>query len=248
MLRIKKLLKEYQELQMSEGSSVSVKEVCDLQSSFWVTEHSYSFSGSENRLPVLSQRRLLELCNLIDRTQEEKQLTISDMIRVNLFYNSRLEAAASHIVHLIAEYDETMPVSKPEPYSPHFYDSLSSVIDHLPRTVTGSIAALLHRCHQLYFKARASESAVSCIVLAYWEDNSDLSAGHISNAKSIQSNMTKLLHSVSEPLASAELTMDQDHGMTPDSEPISDCYSSDSSCSSDELSECSDVDHNTLLC
>ncbi len=142
--RIKKLFEEYQEVQRNangEVSSASVKDVCNLKSSFWVTEHSYPITGCESRIPVSSQRQFIELCDLIDRTCEEQQLSISDMIRTLMYYRNHLEMATVRLLQYISRYD----ADSFQPYSDRFFEEyLSPVVDYLPTGVAGYVAALLN--------------------------------------------------------------------------------------------------------
>ena len=59
-------------------SQLSVKDVCNLQSHFWQSEHSYVLTVPYEKLPASSQRRLLELCNLWQRASEEKEHVINE--------------------------------------------------------------------------------------------------------------------------------------------------------------------------
>ena len=79
-------------------SSTSIKDVYDHKSIFWITEHSYPITGCENRIPASSQRQFVEYCDLIDRTSEEQQLSISDMIHTLMFYRNQLEKATYNML------------------------------------------------------------------------------------------------------------------------------------------------------
>ena len=104
--KIKKLLKQYKELQIANGENlqISIIEVCDLKSRFWKTEHSYCSTTPCDRLPAGSQRRLLELSSLKDRAQEEKQLSIGDLIRTTVFYREHPDACNDKIVQYLEQY------------------------------------------------------------------------------------------------------------------------------------------------
>lgn len=54
-------------------------DVLSLNSSFWVSDHSY-FIRPIDRIPASEQRRLLEIFDMSDRCQEELQYCIADVL------------------------------------------------------------------------------------------------------------------------------------------------------------------------
>lgn len=167
--KVKKLFAQYKELQMANGEDVqiTVSEVCDLESQFWKTEHSYCTRSPCDRLPADSQRRLLELNSLKDRAREEKQLTIGDLIRITLFYRWRLSACSDKIVQHLEQYSEER-ISPP--YPDDLVTTLGSTIQCLPRPAAGVAAAVIHTCHLLLLKPERAEHVIEILVDAYWKD------------------------------------------------------------------------------
>ena len=140
--KIKKLLEQYKELQIANGENlqISIIEVCDLKSRFWKTEHSYCSTTPCDRLPASSQRRLLELSSLKDRAQEEKQLSIGDLIRTTVFYREHPDACNDKIVQYLEQYgDEHIS----PPYPDDLVTTLGSAVQCLPRPAAGAVAAVM---------------------------------------------------------------------------------------------------------
>ncbi len=105
-------------------AQVSVKDVFDLQSQFWVTEHSYLSIEPHNTLSASSQRRLLDLHNLKQRANEEKQQVIGDLVRIIAYYSDLLISCIRAIRNILINYfnlSTTLTVD---------FENLFSIIEH----------------------------------------------------------------------------------------------------------------------
>jgi len=113
--KLSKLLVQYFQLQRESGEDLQLttEEVCDLGSHFWVTtDHAYSYSDLSMSIPPASQRRLIELWRLRKRANEERQLLVSECIRMVQFYDqpSYVESVAinSQWLHLQCQRCESV--------------------------------------------------------------------------------------------------------------------------------------------
>lgn len=175
--RIKKLLSQYQELQVLNGESAqaTVKDVCSLTSFFWVTEHSYVVRDSS--IPASSRRRLVELSNLKERAIEEKQLTIADMLHVMEFYHGHLQQCHETIATYVRRYNEAGDIDLPEPpYPDNFYTTVGSIVKSLgiPVKTAGAIASLMIQSHRLHQHKNKSEWVTKLLVKSYWDTESNI--------------------------------------------------------------------------
>ncbi len=106
--RVKRLLAQYSDLQRQlnyDHSDVDIKDVCNLQSQFWISEHSYITTEPHQKLPASSQRRLVDLKNLKERASEEKQIVIADLIRIVESYSDHIKLCIDTISNLLEGYN-----------------------------------------------------------------------------------------------------------------------------------------------
>lgn len=67
-----------------------------MESHFWVTtDHAYASSDLSTSIPPTSQRRLIELHRLRRRANEERQLVLSECIRMIQFYDQPSNAGSA---------------------------------------------------------------------------------------------------------------------------------------------------------
>lgn len=167
--RIKKLHSQYQELQRDSGdvSQVTVKQVCDLQSSFWaIGDHSYPSAEPHTAIPPSLQRRLLELVRLKDRCTEERQLIVAECIRNVEFYRHHLISYLCDILQL--NLDEELHNTSLNVCQLDMYSNISNLASFLPLKPAGSLAALILQCQRLHLQLERAEAIANCIVKAYW--------------------------------------------------------------------------------
>ena len=142
----------------------TVKDVCDLQSPFWITEHSYTYVEKPNRMPASSQRRLLDLCQLRNRALEERQLIVSDLIRIYQYHNKCSQCYASTIFqYLSVNEDEIVPED--------LLGFVESQHEPLSLKRAGHIAMLLKLYSLAQHKMKQTEGTVMLIVEAYWSND-----------------------------------------------------------------------------
>ncbi len=171
--RIKKLHSQYQELQKDSGdvSQVTVKQVCDLQSSFWaVGDHTYPSAEAHTAIPPSLQRRLLEVVHLKNRCAEERQLIVAECIRTVEFYRHGLLSCNLFLREILqCNLDEedlrstSLNVGQLDMYS-----TISSLTRFLPLKSAGSLAAVILQCKRLRLRLERAEAVASYIVKAYW--------------------------------------------------------------------------------
>ena len=164
--KVKKLLSEYCELQVLCGdtSQSSVKDVCNLQSHFWQSEHSYFSMDPHEKLPASSQRRLLELCSLRRRASEEKEHVISDLFRTFEFYGEQLDSIAREVGKILDECEVHTDVQNFEAIQ----STLEQYIHCIPFDKVGLVALLLTTAELYQQRLNKCERTTQLIVSAHW--------------------------------------------------------------------------------
>lgn len=70
-------------------SQMSIKDVFDMESRFWTSDHTYALRTID-QIPVAEQCRLIEPVDMSDRCLEEVQYCITDILNVNCFFENVL--------------------------------------------------------------------------------------------------------------------------------------------------------------
>lgn len=143
--QVKKLLSQYQELQVQNGESpqATVKEVLDLHSNFWISEHTYATTNDADILPASSQRRLVELCNIKERSMEEKQIVIADLIRITSFYSCQLEQCTARLFDILSDHNDSYTSGQLQICSSDLYVAIEQCVESLSPVEAGKLAALI---------------------------------------------------------------------------------------------------------
>lgn len=208
-IRVKKLLVQYSELQSqynADCSEVTVKDVCNLQSQFWISEHSYVAIESYQLLPASSQRRLMELSRLKQRAFEEKQMVIADLVRVVTSYFDDVKMCIENISHLLHAYDAIPAVPIQDTLiDDNLMISLNTSMEECAQLLTteqtGSITAVIILLHEKQSKLIRAEKIVQLLVHSYWTNDLNVitEATKIASTRSISVCPLSLQMIIPEP-------------------------------------------------
>ena len=133
-----------------------------------MSKHSYVVTDPHENIPASNQRRLLELWHLEERAAEEKQIAISDQVRIVLSYGDHLDLCISSIFQVLSEYHDAtlLPL---QTFDGNIYSCVSrQLIDCLPLKEAGLIAALLTTSQTLYQNLCRAEEVAKIVIQAYW--------------------------------------------------------------------------------
>ena len=146
-----------------------MKDICDLQSPFWISEHAYTSVDKPDRLPASSQKRLLDLSQLRKRALEVRQLVVSDLIHIYLCHQERSQYYASTFLQYTSETEEDcFEAVVPE----DLFRFVESHYQVLSQKRAGHIAMLLELYSSAQYKIKRVEDTISLLVKAYWNSDS----------------------------------------------------------------------------
>ena len=102
-----------------------------------------------------------------ERSLEEKQLVIADMIRINQHYHDLLNLCTTQLFKHLNDHNETnIPY---QAYSDNLYVTIERFTHCLPAQAARAIAALMNSCNSLLTKLRLSGDITRLINQAHWD-------------------------------------------------------------------------------
>lgn len=169
--KIAKVLNEYKSTldANSQEQYFTASDVIDLNSSFWInTDHDYV-----RDIPATVQRQLIDQHQLLERAREEKQLVISDLIKMISTLESELLKTNNRIVQLLDNVS----------LDPTREDMITSIgsTDHLCLFDKGKLSAVMNHSQQIVLRLCRARDTLSHLSRAYWNEDG-LQKKHLKSA------------------------------------------------------------------
>ena len=170
--KIANLLKDYKSTLDTDDQehSFAVSDVCDLNSLFWInTDHDYISQD----IPATVQQQIIDQYQLLKRAHEEKQLVLSDAVKIISTLENELWNTNNSIAQLLDDISL-------DPSKNNMINSLGST-DHLSQLEKGKLSALISCAQLTSMRLCRTRDTLSYLSRAYYnEDN--LQKEHLKSA------------------------------------------------------------------
>lgn len=166
----------------AQNQHVLLQEVFDLSSSFWCSEHTYSFVEALDRIPSAQRRRILELYYLLARCSEESQLCIADIVNLHTSTTAYLSTLHLHMLHIMESY---LPDTVTPRMTQQLFQFISKYVSNLPQSKAGEVALLLETAEYAYYRLHRIEDITHELSSAYWSSSDEERSTFLKKAKQI---------------------------------------------------------------
>ena len=170
------LLSEYDDHCCSSSDQTTIQEVFNMSSSFWVSDHTYS-EQTVDRIPVVEQRRLIELVDVQDRSLEELQYCISDILNMYEYYKNVLTQLNISMCNEVSSCCQTEFESLDISESHDVYLAIGNIISStsIPKPTINVLSASIAKAEYTVCRLQRIKNVATNLIMAYWTDgaNSD---------------------------------------------------------------------------
>ena len=185
--KAKCLLAEYKGHCTSAGDSTvetTLEDVFNMNSPFWNLDHTYVLQPIDC-IPVVEQRRLIEIADVLARCSEELQYCISDILNMYTFFSQRLINLNLKLYSIVSNYES--PNETDIDLSEYqMYLTVGQIVDSSMNTLSNGdvevLSAGISQAEYVCYRLLRISDVTMSLVMAYWTTSQHEREAHIRKA------------------------------------------------------------------